>query len=345
MEANLQQPCSTKDDQIEIVKVYVLPPGARFVPKDHELIVDHLMKKVMNEPVPYLSITEIDLAKHSPQELSEIYDCNEEKEWYFYSPRDRKYPNGIRPNRAAGNGYWKATGADKLIYYGDKEVGKKKSLVYYEGKPPQGNKTNWIMHEYRTTKPNAKRTGLPNDMRLDDWVLCRIYKKSNRSSKNQGQTQQYVVAEENNPNNSVEFEHSNALFDNNNISVDDTYANPTPNVIPSLEPSITNNSMYMGGGAQPPTATGLSSTEKPASNSHYHNQNFQNQIPNPTSTHLNAEEETKEIKLADMFQDVNDYSFLTTLSDLSSADFVNYIRNLDNVLYNDNQLLPRINES
>jgi len=29
-----------------------------------------------------------------------------EKEWYFFTPR---------PNRAAGTGYWKATGADKPI--------------------------------------------------------------------------------------------------------------------------------------------------------------------------------------------------------------------------------------
>ena len=74
-----------------------------------------------------------------------------EKEWYFFSPRDRKYPNGSRPNRAAGSGYWKATGTDKpiSIHGGKQKVGVKKALVFYTGKAPKGDKTNWIMHEYR----------------------------------------------------------------------------------------------------------------------------------------------------------------------------------------------------
>ena len=71
-----------------------------------------------------------------------------EKEWYFFSPRDRKYPNGSRPNRAAGSGYWKATGADKPIG-SPRPVGIKKALVFYAGKAPKGEKSNWIMHEYR----------------------------------------------------------------------------------------------------------------------------------------------------------------------------------------------------
>jgi No apical meristem (NAM) protein len=74
-----------------------------------------------------------------------------EQEWYFFSPRDRKYPNGARPNRAATSGYWKATGTDKPILAtgGTHKVGVKKALVFYRGKPPKGTKTNWIMHEYR----------------------------------------------------------------------------------------------------------------------------------------------------------------------------------------------------
>lgn len=72
-----------------------------------------------------------------------------ENEWYFFSPRDRKYPNGVRPNRATVSGYWKATGTDKAIYSGSKYVGVKKALVFYKGRPPKGTKTDWIMHEYR----------------------------------------------------------------------------------------------------------------------------------------------------------------------------------------------------
>lgn len=76
-----------------------------------------------------------------------------EQEWYFFSPRDRKYPNGARPNRAATSGYWKATGTDKpvLTAGGTQKVGVKKALVFYGGKPPKGVKTYWIMHEYRLT--------------------------------------------------------------------------------------------------------------------------------------------------------------------------------------------------
>ena len=72
-------------------------------------------------------------------------------EYYFFSPRDRKYPNGIRPNRAAGSGYWKATGTDKPIHDSatGEGVGVKKALVFYKGRPPRGTNTNWIMHEYR----------------------------------------------------------------------------------------------------------------------------------------------------------------------------------------------------
>ncbi|KAM7252068.1 hypothetical protein ACFE04_023951 [Oxalis oulophora] len=154
-----------------------LPPGFRFHPTDEELIMFYLKNQATSLPCPVSIIPEVDIYKFDPWQLPEKTEFGE-NEWYFFTPRDRKYPNGIRPNRATLSGYWKATGTDKAIHSGSKYVGVKKALVFYKGRPPKGIKTDWIMHEYRLTSDPHKQTYKKNgSMRLDDWVLCRIYKK------------------------------------------------------------------------------------------------------------------------------------------------------------------------
>ncbi|KAJ7531018.1 hypothetical protein O6H91_14G028800 [Diphasiastrum complanatum] len=159
-----------------------LLPGFRFHPTDEELVVHYLSAKAAARPFPIPIIAELDLYKFDPWDLPKRALFGE-REWYFFSPRDRKYPNGARPNRAAASGYWKATGIDKPILRSSgcvQTVGVKKALVFYKGKAPRGIKTNWIMHEYRLTdsagKPsNSRKKG---SLRLDDWVLCRIYNRN-----------------------------------------------------------------------------------------------------------------------------------------------------------------------
>lgn len=159
-----------------------LPPGFRFHPTDEELVTHYLLNKCAARPIAVPIIAEVDLYRQNPWDLPELALYGE-KEWYFFSPRDRKYPNGSRPNRAAGSGYWKATGADKPIGT-PKPLAIKKALVFYAGKAPKGEKTNWIMHEYRLADVDRSANGRKkNSLRLDDWVLCRIYNKKGCAEK------------------------------------------------------------------------------------------------------------------------------------------------------------------
>ncbi|WVZ00937.1 hypothetical protein V8G54_027006 [Vigna mungo] len=169
---------------------YSFPPGFRFHPSDEELIVHYLRNKICSRPLPASIIAEIDLYKYNPWELPNKSLFGEE-EWYFFSPRDRKYPNGLRPNRAAASGYWKATGTDKPILSssGSKRIGVKKALVFYSGRPPKGSKTDWIMNEYRLIDTITQSPRLKGSMRLDDWVLCRVRHKG-YSSKISGENQE-----------------------------------------------------------------------------------------------------------------------------------------------------------
>ncbi|XP_030511917.1 protein CUP-SHAPED COTYLEDON 2 [Rhodamnia argentea] len=154
-----------------------LPPGFRFHPTDEELITYYLLKKVLDSSFTGRAIAEVDLNKCEPWELPEKAKMGE-KEWYFFSLRDRKYPTGLRTNRATEAGYWKATGKDREIYSGKTGslVGMKKTLVFYRGRAPKGEKSNWVMHEFRLdgkfAYPFLSRSS------KDEWVISRVFQKS-----------------------------------------------------------------------------------------------------------------------------------------------------------------------
>ncbi|PIA62792.1 hypothetical protein AQUCO_00200662v1 [Aquilegia coerulea] len=157
-----------------------LPPGFRFHPTDEELITHYLSKKVTDSCFNARAIGEVDLNKCEPWDLPWRAKMGE-KEWYFFCVRDRKYPTGLRTNRATDAGYWKATGKDKEIYRAKTLVGMKKTLVFYRGRAPKGEKTNWVMHEYRL-EGKFSLYNLPKTAK-NEWVLCRIFQKSSGGKK------------------------------------------------------------------------------------------------------------------------------------------------------------------
>ncbi|KAK7291429.1 hypothetical protein RIF29_06566 [Crotalaria pallida] len=155
-----------------------LPPGFRFHPTDEELITYYLTRKVSDTSFTSKAITAVDLNKSEPWDLPGKASMGE-KEWYFFSMKDRKYPTGLRTNRATESGYWKTTGKDKEIFRAGVLVGMKKTLVFYKGRAPRGEKSNWVMHEYRLENKH------PFGPSKDEWVVCRVFQKTTTAKKPQ----------------------------------------------------------------------------------------------------------------------------------------------------------------
>ncbi|XP_006652516.1 protein CUP-SHAPED COTYLEDON 1-like [Oryza brachyantha] len=148
-----------------------LPPGFRFYPSDEELVCHYLHKKVTNERASQGTLVEVDLHAREPWELPDVAKLTA-SEWYFFSFRDRKYATGSRTNRATKTGYWKATGKDREVRSPATRavVGMRKTLVFYQGRAPNGVKSGWVMHEFRLDSPHSPPK--------EDWVLCRVFQKS-----------------------------------------------------------------------------------------------------------------------------------------------------------------------
>nr|UBT01660.1 NAC transcription factor 56 [Litchi chinensis] len=154
-----------------------VPPGFRFHPTDEELLYYYLRKKVSYEAIDLDVIREVDLNKLEPWDLKDKcrIGSGPQNEWYFFSHKDKKYPTGTRTNRATTAGFWKATGRDKSIHLSNsKRIGMRKTLVFYTGRAPHGQKTDWIMHEYRLDDDNS-------EVQEDGWVVCRVFQKKNQN--------------------------------------------------------------------------------------------------------------------------------------------------------------------
>ncbi|KAL6537898.1 hypothetical protein OROHE_012185 [Orobanche hederae] len=140
-------------------------PGFRFSPTDEELIQYYLKKKLHGSDESFEVIPEVDICRHEPWDLPAQAVIQSDNEWFFFSARGRKYPNGSQSKRATESGYWKATGKERCVKSGADVIGTKRTLVFHTGRAPKGQRTEWIMHEYCT-----------NEKSEDAMVVCRLRK-------------------------------------------------------------------------------------------------------------------------------------------------------------------------
>ncbi|PIA42309.1 hypothetical protein AQUCO_02000034v1 [Aquilegia coerulea] len=157
-----------------VLPLNYLPVGYRFSPTDEELVNYYLKLKIQGQNSKVEAIPEVDVCKWEPWDLPSLSVIkNEDPEWFFFCPRDQKYPKGRRSNRRTDKGFWKATGKDRTIKArtsGMKKIGMKKTLVFHLGNAPGGQRTGWIMHEYRMESEEGP------------FVLCRLFNKEKAES-------------------------------------------------------------------------------------------------------------------------------------------------------------------
>ncbi|CAN8298824.1 unnamed protein product [Cochlearia groenlandica] len=161
-----------------------LAPGFRFHPTDVELVRYYLKRKVLGKKLLVDAIAEVDIYKFEPPDLPDkSYLKSGDLKWHFFCPREKKYSTGVRANRGTECGYWKTTGKERAVLCNAEIVGKIKTLVYHFGKSPRGERTDWVMHEYRLEDKVLTEKNVPQDT----YVVCVLFKKDGLGPRNGAQ--------------------------------------------------------------------------------------------------------------------------------------------------------------
>ncbi|KAK4397409.1 NAC transcription factor 47 [Sesamum angolense] len=104
-----------------------MPSGMRFLPADAVLVRFYLRQKLIVGSLPQgfqKLFLDVALYQHNPQDLED------QEDWYFFTPRSRKYLNRQRPERTV------ATSLEKtlVVENNDEVIGFERVLDFYAGK-------------------------------------------------------------------------------------------------------------------------------------------------------------------------------------------------------------------
>ncbi|XP_024969072.1 NAC domain-containing protein 96-like isoform X2 [Cynara cardunculus var. scolymus] len=122
-----------------------------------EVVCKSLVQFKSGCPLPLNVLPDVDPYECMPSNLPENM-------WYFCS--------GTKKD--AEHGFWMSTGEACEIYSTSVFTGLRKTLQFYEGQAPNGQKTNWMMQEYTTTEKYSNK--------LDCRALCRVFLADDKRS-------------------------------------------------------------------------------------------------------------------------------------------------------------------
>ncbi|XP_068315268.1 protein NTM1-like 9 [Pyrus communis] len=163
----------------------ILLPSVRFNPTDELLVSYYLRSKIQGTDSLFRhTIPEIDVCKYEPCDLPAFFPEVHGKEWFFFSRPDYKYNNSPRCKRVTDQGFYKITGKEREIRAEESKavIGKKRILIFYEGRGSKAKKTDWVVHEYSLTETEVSS----KPTKQKDFVLWRLKNKSASYKKPKG---------------------------------------------------------------------------------------------------------------------------------------------------------------
>ncbi|ONI23735.1 hypothetical protein PRUPE_2G204900 [Prunus persica] len=145
-------------------------------PTEEQLVSFLREKKQIDHIIP-----EIYIGNYVPWDVPGLYaglfaePDSPHQPMFFFSPRDYRYidNNYARTNSATARGFWKTTGKERVIKARG-SILRERTLIFYEGRVPPFNQTNWIMHEYSLIEDEANPT--PELAQQRGFVLCCLKK-------------------------------------------------------------------------------------------------------------------------------------------------------------------------
>ncbi|KAK2636089.1 hypothetical protein Ddye_030881 [Dipteronia dyeriana] len=149
-----------------------LPVDYRFRSPERDLILNYLINKILNRPLPSNAIKDIHFYDFDPDQLpiSEFSGYCKPNLAYFFT----QVVQGRRTTKSGG--HWKASGSDEPVWFKDDEiVGFEKSFVFYTCE----EESNWIMHEYRVNPCFilADESNKTLKSKIGSFVICKIQYK------------------------------------------------------------------------------------------------------------------------------------------------------------------------